>query len=508
MKKFLALLMAAMLLLSCASALAEFDTHVEFSLTNRGILTAGVDYTADEFYQWVCDKFNVSIDVIITDKATHEATTTMWINNGDMCDILTQADFHYDTYCTWVDQGLLAPLPEGWEETYPNLKNAMEKSMILDKLTIDGKVYGIPADVFLNFVEMPIPVAHQCIYYRKDWAQKLGYEFGDTVTITELKEFSLKCKELDLAGNGATVGLTTRTRSFIPDMMNMLDVTISKFEKTENGYIWAPCAEGVTAQIAMIRDLYASGMLDADFYLLDADSCVNRFASGVAAALYMDGGPGNHYTVWTRFADAQPDLNPDECIASVVLADANGVAHTAEATNFWTVKYFSPDIAPETMDRILAIIDYFNDGAEGQVANYDGIPGVDWQWTENGLIDMSIRDPEKPTYTSTNLFSTWGTCSDELYSYNATNKYPVAIESYLHNMQVKANGAIVRYDYDYAYFQSDAKSVYSVDVNSKIAELVVDTALDIDTEWNNFIKDNEGMWKPVQDDLNAAFFAN
>ena len=342
MKKFLALLMAALMLLSCGSALAEFDTHVEFTATNRGILTAGVDYTADDYYQWISEKFNVTIEPIITDSATHQATTTMWINNGDMCDVLTQADFSYSTYLEWVDQGLLAPLPDGWETKYPNIKKSMEKSMILDKLTVDGKVYGIPAAIFLNYIDMPVPVSHQCVYYRKDWAEKLGYDFGDTITVSQLKEFCLKAIEQDLAGNSATVGLTSRTRLIIPDLVNMNGYNYTRFVKTDDGYVWGGNMPGVTDQIAMIRDLYTSGMLDPDFYLLDSNGTYNRFASGVAAALYQDGGPGNHDTVWTRFAEANPDLDVDACVSSAVLADDNGVVRAHECTNFWTVKVFQP----------------------------------------------------------------------------------------------------------------------------------------------------------------------
>jgi hypothetical protein len=506
MKKFLALLMAALMLLSCGSAMAEYDKHIEFTTTNRGILTAGVDYTGDAFYEWLCEKFNVSIEPIITDSATHEATTTMWINNGDMCDVLTQSNFSYSTYLDWIDQGLIAPLPDGWEEKYPNLYNAMQKSMVLEKLTVDGKVYTIPAPVYENFIDVDIPIAHQCIYYRKDWAEQLGYNFGDTITVSQLKEFCLKAIEQNLAGNGATVGLTTRTSSIINDLMCLLGFSYTKYVKTEEGYVWGPAMEGVTNQIAVIRDLYASGMLDPDFYLLDGDSCYNRFASGVAAALYHDGGPGNHATVWSRFSDANPDKNVDDCVDSVVLTDDNGICHPAECTNFWTVKYFSPDIDPEVFDRILCMIDYFN-SREGEVAAYYGIPEVDWVWTEEGLFDASVRDAEKPKDFSKDLVCTWGTCSDELYAFNAANEYPKSVESYLTNMDIKANGDVIRYDYDYWGYASEAKSQYSVDMRSKVVELVVDSTLDIEAEWAKFIADNEGMWKPLLDELNATFCA-
>lgn len=506
MKKFLAILLAAMMLLSCSSAMAEYDTHLTLQVTNRGQLSAGIDYTEDMFYEWMSEKWNIDIEPWITDSATHTETCSMWINTGDMPDILTLTTFDYGTYCEWVNQGLLAPLPDGWEETYPNLYKTMKQSMILDYLTIDGQVYGLPGTTYCNYVPMEIPVAHSALYYRKDWAAQLGYDFGDYVTLDELQKFCLDCIENDMAGNGATIGLTATGGSIIANVMIMTGNDPEGFIKTGDGYVWSPCMEGTTEQISVLRDLFTSGMLDADFYLLDGTGCKNRFSSGVAAAMYSDGGPGNMTEAFTGFEEAYPELDADECIGVTVLADNNGDVWAFEASNFWTVKYMNPSIDPAVQARILDMIEYFCTPEEGQITLAKGIPGVDWQWTEDGLVDTTIRDPEKPGYQSSKLVAIWGLCNDELYSIYATNTQPGAVAEYQHNMTVKAAGNIIRKDYDYAYYQSDLKSVYSVDIIGKIAGLVADTSLDIEAEWAKFISNNEPMWKPLQDELNAQLF--
>ena len=507
MKKYLSILLAVVLLLSCSVAMAEYDTRLTLQVTNRGQLSAGVDYTEDMFYEWMSEKWNVDIEPWITDSATHKETCSMWINTGDMPDILTMVDFDYGSYCEWVDQGLLAPLPDGWETTYPNLYKTMKQSMILDYLTIDGKVYGLPGTTYCNYVPMEIPVGHTALYYRKDWAEKLGYTFGDSVTLKELQAFCLECIEKDMAGNGATIGLTTRTSTFIANALVMnLKSKNTGFVKTENGYVWAPCQEGYTDQIAFLRDFYTSGALDADFYLLDGTGCINRFTSGVAAALFNDGGPGNMTEAFTGFEDANPDLDADDCIGVTVLANNDGEIWNEECSNFWTIKYMNPNIKPEVQARILDMIEYFCTPEEGQIVLAKGIPEVDWKWTEDGLVDATIRDPEKPGYQATKLVAIWGLCNDELYSIYSTNTQPGAVAEYQNNMAVKAAGNIVRKDYDFDYYQSEAKSVYSVDINAKVAGLVADSSLDINTEWAKFISDNEGMWKPLEDELNATFF--
>ena len=505
MKKFLAFLLAAMMLLSSA-ALAEYDTHLTLQVTNRGQLSAGVGYTEDDYYKWMSEKWNIDIEPWITDSATHAETCSMWINTGDMPDILTLTSFNYGTYREWVDQGLLAPLPDGWETTYPNLYKTLKQSMILDYLTVDGKVYGLPGTTYCNYVPMEIPVGHSAVYYRKDWATQLGYEFGDVVTLDELKKFCLECIEKDMAGNGSTIGLTTTASSFVGNVMYMSGHDFDGFVKTETGYVWAPTIDGTTEQIAVLRDLYTTGMLDADFYLLDGTGCKNRFSSGVAAAMYGDGGPGNMTEAFNGFEEANPEMDADECIGVTVLADNNGQNWAAEASNFWTIKYMNPNIDPAVQARILDMIEYFCTPEEGQIALAKGIPGVDWKWTEDGLVDTTIRDPEKPSYQSTKLVAIWGLCNDELYSIYTTNTQPGAVAEYQHNMAVKAAGNIIRKDYDYAYYQSDLKAVYSIDITSKIAGLVADSTLDIETEWAKFITENEPMWKPLEDELNAQLF--
>ena len=55
------------------------------------------------------------------------------------------------------------------------------------------------------------------------------------------------------------------------------------------------------------------------------------------------------------------------------------------------------------------------------------------------------------------------------------------------------------------FFTSEAKSQYSVSIDDEIMRLILDSSVDIDTEWAKFIEDNRALWEPVVNDLNAAF---
>lgn len=67
------------------------------------------------------------------------------------------------------------------------------------------------------------------------------------------------------------------------------------------------------------------------------------------------------------------------------------------------------------------------------------------------------------------------------------------------------HGAYMPLDVDYMFFTSEAKSQYSVSIDDEIMRLILDSSVDIDTEWAKFIEDNRALWEPVVNDLNAAF---
>lgn len=502
MKKILTLVLALMLIVSCMSAMAASDEHITFSSANWRLTSSDANYTDDAFYTYMSEKFNVTFEPWITDASSHDEKCAIWINTFSMPDVLVHTSFNYATYCEWVDQGMLAPLPEGWKETYPNIAKIIEKSMIEDYLTIDGQVYGIPATVFANYLDMEIPVGHTCVYYRVDWAEQLGIEIGDSITLSQLREYCEKAIEADLAGNGNTHGISGTAKDIADPIMSMSGVDYDSFYKLEDGATaWGPTADGVTDRIAILRDLYADGIIHPDSFTMTSNEMYAVFQSGLSAAHISAGGPGNHKEVCMGFEKANPGKLASDCIASTVLADDDGTVYSSEGTNFWTVKYFNPDIDPDVQARILEIIDWCCNPEDGQLEAYYGIKGVDWDFNEEGK--MYSLTGEAVSYPSLELVCVWGTCSDELYYVDSTDLYPHATANVAKNYEVKGEGVIIPYNYDYKYYNSDAKSVYSVDVASKIIELMVDSSLDIETEWQNFIDTNEGMWKPLLDELNA-----
>lgn len=63
---------------------------------------------------------------------------------------------------------------------------------------------------------------------------------------------------------------------------------------------------------------------------------------------------------------------------------------------------------------------------------------------------------------------------------------------------------MIPYNYDYAFYTSSAKEMYSVDIDSAVSNLIL-TDADIETEWTAFIEQYRPMVDPLIEELNAAF---
>lgn len=514
MKKWLSLLLAVLMCSTGVAALAEYDAKVSFTI-NSTHSNASMDYANDDLYAALAEMFNFEYDVWPVAKDAQSEKVRVWINGGTMPDTLTWRDFgsYYQEFVVYAEQGLLAPLPEGWETNYPNLYEMVNATGMYEKMQVDGETFGIPHATFSRFVDIkPLP-SHSNLYYRKDWVEALGLEpFGTTVTLSQLKEYLTLAIENDMAGNGNTLGLCDYPSGIVGMFMMFSGVQHDQFMKTADGYVLSATQPGVTDQIRLGRQWYADGVLDPDFYLISWAEATNNFTSGISAAMYGSCAVSSYMAYKTTFRDST-GLNPDDCIGVAALATDDGVVHINETDNFWSATFFSPDIEAETFDRILALMDYIC-SEEGQLVSMLGVKGETWDYDADGSVIMLTEKDENGNYPATadlynsyNVFRCLGILADDFSFINPAND-PLVIEQILACYAAKGDGVINPIDYDYRYFASDNKANYSMDFTTEITRLMITPDLDIDAEWDKFLETNKSIWQPVIDDLNAAFVSN
>ena len=507
MKKIVALVLAVMLLLSAASALAEFDQKVSFTVCTSQTQAAG-DYNSDKLAKYVQEKFNVDYEVWPIAYDSQNEKVRVWINSESMPSLNAWMDWNISEYSEYVDQGLLGALPEGWEQDYPNLHRMIEKTGLMDKLTIDGKLYAVPNAVFGVFLDMDPITNHSTTWYRADWAEQLGYHFGDTATFAEFRKYLEDCIANNMSGMDATYGLVGTSDYVNSFFFDATGVDYDGFMETEDGMVWGPTLEKVPETIKMIRDWYQSGLIYPDYYMLSSTDAPEYFYVGNCAALRKDG----PVSAYVATAEGLEENGIDPSVAKpILLTGDDGVVHAQETTNYWTLIIFNPDNDAETMARLCSIIDWLY-SEEGILCCQMGVPGVEWDYDAEGkpyYLDAAIGEDGKvisqwdrnPSYR---IWRQLGMLSDD-FNFVSPAYDPALQEQCKHSYELKAAGEVLPYNYDYAFYSSETKNVYSVDIKSGVTEVVIGTD-DVDKAWQKFIDDNRGMWEPLLNELNAEYF--
>ena len=97
-------------------------------------------------------------------------------------------------------------------------------------------------------------------------------------------------------------------------------------------------------------------------------------------------------------------------------------------------------------------------------------------------------------------------CNDEIgYSGASATIDQRAIDQSMAIFDVKKSGTVIPYEYNYGMvFNSTTKDNYSVNVDSKINELVAGDE-DIEAAWDTFLEENKAMWEPLLNELNEHF---
>lgn len=508
MKKITAILLAALFLFSAVGAFAEYDSEVTFTVCTSQTQSAG-DYNSDGLAKYVMDKFNVNYEVWPIAYDSHDEKVRVWINSESMPTMASWMSWNYSELLDYVDQGLIGGLPEGWKETYPNLAHMIEMTGIEDMLTVDGTLYAIPNAVFGVYCNMENITDHATTWYRKDWATTLGYEFDETTTLSEFKAFLKDCIDKDMSGTGTTYGLVANNSYVNGFFFDSIGVDYDSFMELEDGMVWAPTMEGYTDTLKTMREWYNEGLIHPDYYLLSSTDAPEYFYTGNAAANRKDGPVSAHVATVNGFS--KNGIDPEAAYGWTLVTGDDGVAHSMETTNFWTLILFNPDTDEETMNRSLAIIDWLC-SEEGILCCQMGVPGVEWDYDENGdpyYLDVAKAEDGSVVsqYDRNPSYRVWrqlGLLSDDFNFVSPA--YPKWVQdSTLRSYEVKSGADVVPYNFDYRFFSSETKNVYSVDIVGAVTEVVIGTE-DVETMWNRFIENNSGMWKPLLDELNAEYF--
>lgn len=511
MKKLLSLILVCTILFSCMIAMAD-EEHIAFTASVNQSSSFG-SFTDDDIYRYFAEKFNIEYELWPVTSDTWGEKNRAWIYGGSMPDMVVWNALDYSEYLSYIDQGLIAALPDGWETDYPNLYSVFKASGISDYMTIDGKTYALPRTTMYQFSPIAHSISHSTAYYRKDWAKQVGIEIGESVTVDQLAEYVKRCVEANLSGADRTLGISGTAANVLTELMFAYNSGWNTFVKTEAGYEWGPTLSSTFNGLSKIRELYENGVIDPDFYLDAKADAKNKFATGLSAVLFEDGTCVQYLQRKNEMLAAHPEITGNiwDTIGTTTIVDDNGVWNGKESFNYWTLTIFKPDIDEKVQKRILEVLDYVSTKEAQEIINM-GIPGKDWTTDGNGEY-VNLREVQedgtyldiKKVYNSIFFWYVVSVLPDDFQFANPGNDKEVR------EMVADAYSFRGQFDYlacdpDYEFYTSDAKSQYSINFTDEAVRAILSENAKTQETWQDFIDANRALWEPLLNELNAKYF--
>lgn len=493
------------------SGSGDYSETVEFSCTTYYSLhyaDAGYDLEEDEFYQYICDKFNVEIDAWANSGG--DSSTQVWINGGTLPDMFVMNTMSHLEVSEYANMGAIKPLPDDWKERWPNLAKMVKDSEAEELFTVDGKLYMIPHATFGNLGNVDTVTRHTSLYYRKDWAKQVGMEnlgADGIIKVSELLEYFDKVEKAGICKNSY---LGTNMESFLTMMQALHGINYPTFYKDGDKYVYTPSRPEYLDVISDMRAWKNDGHVNPNFTTEGMLAQFQKYWYGQLPACMYAGAVGEYSNMIDQILLSEGYETNDmeqrqklwDIYGMAAIADDNGVVMTREDDNYWLISGFSANCSDEAMVRILDMTDYFCT-EEGELSSALGIKGEHWDYADDGKIEMVGDATSIFEVSPSRFFFVWGYGDDIMYNYGSgcPGVYDYEVELCQKLYDVREAGKVIPLDRNYDMMTTDSYRNFSVSPTSAIGTLIYNKN-DIKKEWKTFIDTYESMVNALLKDLN------
>jgi putative aldouronate transport system substrate-binding protein len=477
--------------------------------------TDGYDYTnGDEYVKWFTSRFNVDLEVTSLGWDNWHERTRIWISSGDMPDVVL-IDYNHADAASWIEQGLLKKFPDNWQQRWPNLARSFNVTGLgpqLDKTF--GGTYVIPRPRFeSNLPHDPVP-NHLSWYFRKDWAEAVGFPVKSMYTISEILEYGRLIKERDPGKVGASlVPFTVVPSRASVFFIERVSTHYNNFYKgPDDRYRWGAADAATLEGLKLYYQAFSQGILDREFYSLPNNADNGKcFVAGNAASVYTNA-PSVQLTMnWANFRSNVGD--PDKLLNVATVLGPDNLYHQEDLINYWGCVVFSPEISDEKFERYMDMMD-FGCSDEGFYIHSMGIEGVDWRRDGDNFVSLL---PEGVTLNGAG--GKYPSMSDvyvmgQVKLYDDFSFQSPAYPENLRNLSWKlyedrcANSTPATFtptDWKLFSFDSPSKRRVNFDYATAYANIVTNarSEADVETLWQRWLADNKALVDPVLSELDA-----
>ncbi len=537
-KRILGLAMAAAVFVSaftgCGQKGGQVSNDDERMTISVGYTKAEDSWKNDDYYKYIADKLNVDIEFRTLPADSVGEKSRIWISSGDMPDV-TYSDFLFDEYLKYGEQGLVAALPEGWEEKYPNaaFSMAMTGTYKVLKEAGNGSFYGLltPMDHYSDYIDefrqaysegkdlKEVMTDNKYKYidkygfaYRKDWAQQLGIETAKIMDYDDFIDMVHKFKEADLGGVGATntVGIAVDYTEAPNIFITAFNSSYKYFHKDESGkYVCGLLEDSTTEGVKAYAEAYRTGVLSPGFYTQKTQDLNSLFCSQRSGIIFPRAEVSGLRNLRKDFEAANPGKKAEDCIDVCWVRSPNGTISGRESGNYYRGWYFSPELSDEKFDRILKLADYVSSPDGGPQVRL-GVPDVDYKKEADGTYTVlrekdedGVYEDLKEVYPSYEFFRSF---LNPMYTQTVeTDPYMRSLMDDLAREKLAGDTKLLDWDLQREFYAADDYVKFNAahDVNNLFAELIVSEG-DIEQNWLKKRAEFEEEAKKVADNMNKA----
>jgi len=325
-------------------------------------------------------RLNVKLEIEAPPINNYSDRLNIVMASGDLPDIIYLGNTGA-LYQGWANDGLLLKLDEYFENSMPNAKAVLtDQELAFTRIpSLDNALYSLPRVQTKPWDN---------ILYRKDWLDNLGLEVPTTPK--EFAEVMLAFAKNDPDGNGKddTFGWSYNgvMGRYDRNIVNGFGIRPSSVPDENGNYELMQAQEGYLEMMDWLRDMYANGSLDPEWYLTKMYEDDDKFHAGQIGSIITNKTTGHVTSDGAKAKEVNPNA---QVIAGPPLRpEGKTISDVYYSPQIWGNYGISAD--SENIEKAIEFLDYgYTD--EFNELMFIGIEGITY----------STFDPEKRVCTRT-----------------------------------------------------------------------------------------------------------
>lgn len=486
-RKFVSLLLAALLLLAAVPSLADQE-HPSWvsdeTITISVMLSEGSNQPIPResvSREQVLEKTNVKLDMQTAPSSTYKDKMNILLGTDNFADII-YLEGGMTTVATYADEGIFEPLMQYVnEETMPNFYKFWSEIPDMKKYTVDGELYVFPQ------IGRNESAAGFGAVIRMDLLEKHG--IPTPTTFDELLDALAQLKEIypnstPWVGRKGTLQLLATTSYMLGSGFGSRQNPMY-WDNDLQQYVFGPASENFKAVLGYLNKAYSMGVLDPEF--ATQNQWEELLESGQAFFYLDNSGFGQNYTRILRQMEGQEDgvfqLLP-------TLENSFGDRRAVSYATLLGGSLFAINAKAEHKDELIKFIDWLYSEEGSTITGY-GKEGYSFYYDENHEPQYiqeyieQFRDASPSSYYAIYSDLGVGKLDLDLWYCNTWTQFKIARGLGEFDEIVEEYWSII--ENDDAYCEPHLEPAFTGEEAERIADILSEANTYLDQQYNQYI---------------------